>query len=250
MSRSLPSVAAARADRHHLGMRGRIAIGQRAVAGLRDHRAGAHDHAADRHLAGGGRRAGLVERKVHEGRHVAGRYGSSVCPELAITSADGRASRCVAERGEQRDHHGRGERIAKVDCARGARLAARGGAWIAAGRVSGQRRGDRLAGRSTSRRRTRIAVDGRAAARGASARGCFCYHKPRGLRDHARRPARPADHLRGFCRSICRASSASAGSTSTPRGCSCSPTTAGLPACSSCRRPAGCGATACARMAG
>ena len=44
-------------DRQHLGMRGRVAVAQGAVAGARDHRTVAHDHAADRHLAGGAARA-------------------------------------------------------------------------------------------------------------------------------------------------------------------------------------------------
>src|ERR1700724_3201171 len=55
-------------DRHDLAMRGRVAVGQRAVAGLRDHRAVAHDDAADRHLAGRRGGAGLRQRQVHEGR--------------------------------------------------------------------------------------------------------------------------------------------------------------------------------------
>ena len=57
-------------DRQQFGMRGRIAVAQRAVARLRHHLAVAHDHAADRHLAGRRRGAGLVQRHVHEGRHA------------------------------------------------------------------------------------------------------------------------------------------------------------------------------------
>ena len=41
------------ADRDHLRMGGRVAVGERAVAGLRDHLAVADDDAADRHLARG-----------------------------------------------------------------------------------------------------------------------------------------------------------------------------------------------------
>jgi len=53
-------------------MRGRIAIGKRAIAGLRDQIAVAHDHAADRHLARIRGRVRLVEGEIHEGvrRHV------------------------------------------------------------------------------------------------------------------------------------------------------------------------------------
>src|SRR5437763_286036 len=52
------------ADGHHLGVRGRIALGKRAIAGLRDHLAIAHQDAADRHLAGLRRDARLFEREV------------------------------------------------------------------------------------------------------------------------------------------------------------------------------------------
>ena len=48
-------------------MRGRIAIGKRAIAGLRDQIAIAHDDAADRHLAGIRGRVCLVEGEIHEG---------------------------------------------------------------------------------------------------------------------------------------------------------------------------------------
>jgi hypothetical protein len=48
-------------------MRGRIAVGQGAVAGLRDQVAVAYDDAADRHLAGRRRGMRLVEREIHEG---------------------------------------------------------------------------------------------------------------------------------------------------------------------------------------
>ena len=47
-------------------MRGRIALGKGAIAGLRDHLAIAHEDAADRHLAGLRRDARLFEREVHE----------------------------------------------------------------------------------------------------------------------------------------------------------------------------------------
>src|SRR5437868_2106741 len=55
-----------RPNRQHLGVRGRIAVAQRAVAPACEHRAVAHDHAADRHLAGFARRTRLGERVIHE----------------------------------------------------------------------------------------------------------------------------------------------------------------------------------------
>jgi len=55
-------------DGDDLAMRGRVAIRERAIAGLRDHLAAPHDDAADRHLAGGGGGAGLRQRGLHEGR--------------------------------------------------------------------------------------------------------------------------------------------------------------------------------------
>ena len=50
------------------------------------------------------------------------------------------------------------------------------------------------------------------------------------------------------CPRTCRGWSASAASTSTPRACCCSPTTAGWRGCWNCRRPAGCGAIACGAL--
>ena len=54
------------ADCDDFRMGGRIAIGKRAIAGLGEQVAVAHDHAADRHLAGLCRRARLCQRKIHE----------------------------------------------------------------------------------------------------------------------------------------------------------------------------------------
>src|SRR5712691_5682080 len=70
------------ADRHDLGMRGRVAVGERAIAGLRDQIAVADDHAADRHLAGVRCRVRLVEREIHESVR---RHGSSKLLDFAIT---------------------------------------------------------------------------------------------------------------------------------------------------------------------
>jgi hypothetical protein len=51
-------------------MRGRIAFGQRAIAGARDNLAITHNDAADRHLAAftGGARFG--QGHIHKGRHL------------------------------------------------------------------------------------------------------------------------------------------------------------------------------------
>ncbi len=51
---------------HDLGMGGGVAIGERAITGLRDQVTVAGDHAADWNLAGGGRRMRLIEGEVHE----------------------------------------------------------------------------------------------------------------------------------------------------------------------------------------
>jgi hypothetical protein len=54
-----------RAQRQHLSMRGRVMVGERAVALPRDDLAVAHDDAADRHLARSGRGARFGEGQVH-----------------------------------------------------------------------------------------------------------------------------------------------------------------------------------------
>jgi len=59
--------SACRTDRDHFGVRGRIAVGQRAVAGAGDDAAVMHDNAADRDLATLPGGAGLIERRFHEG---------------------------------------------------------------------------------------------------------------------------------------------------------------------------------------
>ena len=53
-------------DRKQFGMRGRIAVAQGPVACPCDHLAVAHDHAADRDLAGVRRGAGFVQGHIHE----------------------------------------------------------------------------------------------------------------------------------------------------------------------------------------
>ena len=55
-----------RTDRDHFGVRGRIAVGQRAVAGAGDDAAVMHNNAADRDLPALPGRAGLLERRFHE----------------------------------------------------------------------------------------------------------------------------------------------------------------------------------------
>jgi len=60
------SSAACVAQANCLGMRCRIAMGERAVAGTCDDLAAAHDDAADRYLAGRGGGAGLRQRDIHE----------------------------------------------------------------------------------------------------------------------------------------------------------------------------------------
>ena len=147
---------------------------------------------------------------------------------------------------KQNEHPPAGERIAKVMARAGLASRREAEAWIAAGRVAVN--GKLIASPALN-------VDAATASPSTASRCPARAHAALPLSqaaralDHARRPARPADHLQRRCRRTCRGSSASAGSTSTPRACCCSPTTAGLPARSNCRRPAGCAATACAPMA-
>jgi hypothetical protein len=69
-------------------MRGRIAIGKRAIAGLRDQIAIAHDDAADRHLARIRGRVCLVEGEIHEGmrRHDVRAIGFAISNQKSAES--------------------------------------------------------------------------------------------------------------------------------------------------------------------
>src|SRR6185437_3202949 len=58
-----------RPDGDHLGMRGRIVVGERAVAGARDNRAIMDDDAADRDFAAAAGRARFFQRQIHERSH-------------------------------------------------------------------------------------------------------------------------------------------------------------------------------------
>jgi 23S rRNA pseudouridine2605 synthase len=119
----------------------------------------------------------------------AGRYGSSVCPELAITSpmaerADG------GEKGEQRDHHGRGERIAKVIARAGLASRREAERWISEGRV--RVNAQVIASPAvTVTAKDIVAVDGQALPRRERTR-LFLFHKPRGfLTSHGDPRGRP-----------------------------------------------------------
>ena len=68
-------------DRQQFGVRGRVAVGQRAVAGAGDDFTVAHDDAADRHLTARGCSAGFVEGDGHEGRR---RHFCSVMPGTRV----------------------------------------------------------------------------------------------------------------------------------------------------------------------
>src|SRR5262249_23820049 len=184
------------ADRHHLGMRGRIAIGKRAIAGLRDQIAVAHDHAADRHLAGVGGRVRLVEREIHESmrRHVPSSHrfehqSSEKCPGAPLTTdyrslicyhaTTGAASPTMTPMRAQNDRPASGERIAKAIARAGLCSRREAETWIAAGRVAVN--GEVIA--SPARNVTagdRIAVDGEPLPTRERTR-LFLYHKPRGL---------------------------------------------------------------------
>jgi 23S rRNA pseudouridine2605 synthase len=119
----------------------------------------------------------------------AARYGSSVCPGLAITSpmaerGDG------GERSEQRDHHGRGERIAKVIARAGLASRREAERWISEGRVSVN--AQVIASPAvTVMAEDVVAVDGQALPRRERTR-LFLFHKPRGfLTSHGDPRGRP-----------------------------------------------------------
>ena len=128
-------------------------------------------------------------------------------------------------------------------CARGARRSAgsRTAASPSTARSSKSPARDVSPGRPHPGRRQPAARAGAAAA--------VALSQAEGPGHHPQRPPGTPDRVRGCCPRRCRASSPSAGSISTPRACCCSPTTGRWPAISSCRPPAGCGATACARTA-
>jgi 23S rRNA pseudouridine2605 synthase len=119
----------------------------------------------------------------------AARYGSSVWPELAITSpmaerADG------GEKGEQRDHHGRGERIAKVIARAGLASRREAERWISEGRVSVNAQVIASPALTVTAEDV-VAVDGQALPRRERTR-LFLFHKPRGfLTSHGDPRGRP-----------------------------------------------------------
>ena len=149
--------------------------------------------------------------------------------------------------GGPNDQQAAGERIAKVMARAGLGSRREAEAWIAAGRVAVN--GKVIASPALNvTAEDRITVDGEPLPARERTR-LFLYHKPAGLvTTHADPDGRPT--IFGAACRTCRAWSASGGSISTPRDCCCSPTTAGSRARSNCRRPAGCGAIACARTAG
>ena len=133
-------------------MRGRIAVAQGAVAGARDHGAVAHDHAADRHLAGGLRGARLGERVIHER---------------------------LWHKASMAQNQNEGERIAKVIARAGLASRREAEAWIAAGRVAVN--GAKITSPALNvTRADKIVVDGKPLP-GAERTRLFLYHKPRGL---------------------------------------------------------------------
>ncbi len=170
----------------------------------------------------------------HRGRPFRGKRLKTVAAEAGVGPA--------AAGGQGGRAHRQG------DGARGACLAARGRGLDRGGAGGGQRREDHARRRSTSPPTDKITVDGKPLPqkRAHAAVSVPQAARPRHHLSPTPTAARPSS---ARCRTTCRAWSASAGSTSTPRGCCCSPTTAGLPARWNCPRPAGCGATACARTA-
>ena len=139
-------------DDEHLAVRGRIAVAQSAIAGARDHGAVAHDHGANRDLAGSGSAARLGKCVIREG---------------------------MWHKGSMTQNSNEGERIAKVMARAGLCSRREAEAWIEAGRVAVN--GEKIASPALNvTRADRIAVDGKALP-GAERTRLFLYHKPRGL---------------------------------------------------------------------
>ena len=175
-------------------MGGRIAVGEGAVAGPRDHRAVAHDDAADRHLARRLRGAGFFQRDVHERMALSQLYPSS-WPGLSRPSTslytvrhDRRQTRtprpqvqaeaaqdiAAAARGGARRAAAQGRRAHRQgDGAGGPRLAPRGGGLDRGGARFGQRRDHHVARAQREAVRTASASTA-SRCRSASARGCSC----------------------------------------------------------------------------
>src|SRR5690606_18369274 len=83
-------------ERANLRMRGRVAVADRLVGGLREQRAvGGHEDGADRHLAALAHLARERERAAHPSRRIAGRRPLAVCREArsAAHAAGPRRSR-------------------------------------------------------------------------------------------------------------------------------------------------------------
>ena len=117
-----------------------------------------------------------------------------------------------------------GQRIAKVMARAGLCSRRDAEAWIAAGRVSVNGKVLDSPAFNVSEADD-VRVDGEPLAAPERTR-LFLFHKPRGPRHHGARSGGPRDDLRRSACRTCRASSRSAGSTSTPRACCCSPMTA------------------------
>ncbi len=166
-------------DREQFGMRGRIPVTQRAVAGARDHRAVTHDHAANRHLAGRRRGAGFLKGHIHERRHL--RFIKTPMPGIKPPM-----KRSMTK--PQSSYEG--ERIAKVMARAGlcSRRDAEG--WIAAGRVTVNGTVIKSPALNIGPADT-VAVDGKPLPKAERTR-LFLYHKPRGLvTTHADPEGRP-----------------------------------------------------------
>ncbi len=66
VSRHSPAASRGRAQRQHLGVRGRVSLGLAHVVAATEHLAvRVHDHGADRYVGRGQREPGLVEGEPH-----------------------------------------------------------------------------------------------------------------------------------------------------------------------------------------
>jgi 23S rRNA pseudouridine2605 synthase len=166
-------------DREQFGMRGRIPVTQRAVAGAHDHRTVAHDHATNRHLAGRRRGTGFLKGHIHERCHL--RFIKTPMPGIKPPMKPSMTK-------PQSSYEG--ERIAKVMARAGlcSRRDAEG--WIAAGRVAVNGNVIKSPALNIGPDDT-VAVDGKPLPKAERTR-LFLYHKPRGLvTTHADPEGRP-----------------------------------------------------------
>src|SRR5262245_5107373 len=124
------------ADRQQLAMGGRITVGEGAVVRPCDDLSVAHDHAADRHLAGRAAGPRLLEGFRHEGGLEVGHEFSREPTGCAVSRLGRFCYQAIMTAGKGSNEEEPGERIAKVIARAGLASRREAEAFIAAGRVA------------------------------------------------------------------------------------------------------------------